>query len=378
MKKLMLCIVALAAMFGTAARAQDIAGDWQGTLPAGKGVRLVARIAKADKGWTATLYNVDQAGQTLKTTSAALDGSTFKFSIEMMSITYEGKLSADGKSITGTWTQGTQSHPLTLARATPETAWEIPAPLAPSKPMAADADPAFDVATIKPNPSGAASLQQLTIVGRDFTVRNGSLADLIAFAYNVQIKQIVGGPDWMDKDRYDIAAVPDIEGAPSLDQLRIMVRKLLADRFKMTIHHDKRELSAFVLTVAKTGQKLTPTQATGSLPNIGMRPAPNGLRLLLANATAENFTTFLQMMVLDRPVVDRTGIAGRYDISVTFTPDDSQFNGHPPRVQPAAEGTEPAPDLFSAIQEQLGMKLSPEKTAVDVIALDHVEKPSPN
>jgi uncharacterized protein (TIGR03435 family) len=378
MKGLMLCVVALVAMLGTGTQAQDITGNWQGTIKAGKGVRIVVKIAKLEKGWSATLYNVDQAGQSLNASFVALDGSTFKFKVDLMSMSYEGKLSADGKSMSGPWTQGTQTLPLDLVKATPETAWEIPEPPKPEKQMAADADPSFEVATIKPNPSGGASLQQLTINGRNFTIRNGSLGDLIAFAYNVQMKQIADGPSWMDADRYDIAAVPDVEGAPNVDQLRNMVRKLITDRFKLTFHHDKRELAAFVLTVGKTGQKLTPSEAKGLLPNIGVGSATNGMKLTLQNATVTDFTGFLQFLVLDRPVVDQTGIAGRYDITVTFTPDDSQFNGHPPKVPALADGTEPAPDLYSAIQLQLGMELSAEKTQVDVIAIDHVEKPSAN
>jgi uncharacterized protein (TIGR03435 family) len=137
-------------------------------------------------------------------------------------------------------------------------------------------------------------------------------------------------------------------------------------------------MAAFVLSGGKNGEKLIPSDAKGSLPNIGMRPGTNGLKMVLQNASVTDFTAFLQILVLDRPVVDQTGIAGRYDIAVTFTPDDSQFNGHPPRPPALAEGTEPAPDLFSAIQQQLGMKLASEKTAVDVIAIDHVEKPSAN
>jgi uncharacterized protein (TIGR03435 family) len=123
---------------------------------------------------------------------------------------------------------------------------------------------------------------------------------------------------------------------------------------------------------------LTPSESKNTLPNIGIRPAPNGMKLVLANATLADFTGFLQMLVLDRPVVDQTGITGRYDLSVTFTPEDSQFNGRPPKMPALAEGTEPAPDLYDAIQLQLGMKLAPEKTAVDVIAIDHVEKASAN
>jgi uncharacterized protein (TIGR03435 family) len=156
--------------------------------------------------------------------------------------------------------------------------------------------------------------------GRNFATRNSSLGDLMAFAYEVQMKQIVGAPDWLEKDRYDIAAVPDKEGVPNPQQLRIMIRKLLASRFNLTFHHDKRELSAYVLTVGKNGQKLKPTELKGPLPGIGMRPVPAGLTLNMRNATMTDFVGFLQIIVLDRPVVDRTGIEGRFDYSVTFTP----------------------------------------------------------
>jgi uncharacterized protein (TIGR03435 family) len=92
------------------------------------------------------------------------------------------------------------------------------------------------------------------------------------------------------------------------------------------------------------------------------------------------FTGFLQMLVLDRPVVNHTALTGRFDFNVTFTPDDSEFNGHPPKLPQAADGAavESAPNLFDAMQQQAGLKLSAEKTAVDVIAIDHVEKPSAN
>lgn len=379
MKKVMLCVFALAAMCTTTARSQDISGEWQGTLKAGKDLRIVLKIFKGDKdGWSAKMYSIDQGGQPVNVTSLTRQGSTIKMAVDLIGGTYEGRLSEDGKSIAGTWTQGPQPLPLILLRTTPETAWEIPAPPEPPKPMAEDADPSFDVATIKPNPSGEASMQQLTIIGRNFTIRNGSLGDLIAFAYGVQMKQIVSAPDWIDKDRYDIAAVPDQPGAPNPEQLKTMIRKLLENRFKMTLHHEKRELPAYVLTVAKAGQKLTPTQLKGPLPGIGIRPAAGGVTLNMANATLGDFTGFLQMLVLDRPVVDHTGITGRFDYKVTFTPDDSQFNGHPPKVPAQTDASDPSPDLFTSIQQQLGLKLTAEKTAVDVIAIDRVEKPSPN
>jgi uncharacterized protein (TIGR03435 family) len=356
----------------------DIAGDWQGTLQAQKSLRLVLRITKTDKGWSGTMYSIDQGAQPIQATSVALDGSTFKYTVDLIGGSYQGTLSADGNSVAGTWTQGPTPQLLTLVRATKETAWEIPAPPPPPKLMAADADPSFDVVTIKPNNSGATSMQGLFVRGRNFTIRNGSLGDLIAFAYNVQVKQVVNGPEWRDKDRYDIDGVPDKEGVPSDKQLRTMMRKLLTDRFKMTFHQEKRELPAYVLAVAKGGQKLTATQLNGPLPGFGMRPGAGGLTLNVVNATMADFTSFLQMLVLDRPVVDQTALAGRFDFKLTFTPDDSQFNGHPPKSPTQTEGTESSPGLFEAIQQQAGLKLEAQKTSVDVIALDHVEKPSAN
>jgi uncharacterized protein (TIGR03435 family) len=212
--------------------------------------------------------------------------------------------------------------------------------------------------------------------GRDIIVRNGSLADLIGAAYSVQTNQIVNGPGWMESDRYDIHAIPDQPGSPNLVQFRSILRKLLEDRYQLKIHHEKRDLSAYVLTVGKTGQKLTPTQLKGTLPGFGVSPGSGGLTLHMVNGTMNDFTSFMQMLVLDKPVVDQTAIAGKYDCNVTFTPEDWQFNGHPPKV-PASDVTE-APNLFDAIQQQLGVKLTAQKTAVDVIVIDHVEKPSPN
>jgi uncharacterized protein (TIGR03435 family) len=380
MKKLMVCVVALAAMFGASVRAQDVAGDWQGTLKiTGGQIRMVVKVSKEEKGvWAAKLYNADRATPPMNASSVTVDGSTFKFSADPMGAKYQGKLSADGKTIVGTWTMGGLDTPVTLARATPETAWELPAQPEAPKPMAADADPGFEVATIKPNMSGEANLRQLTMNGRNFVLQNGSLDDLIGFAYNVQKNQIVSGPDWADKDRFDIGGVPDVEGAPSVEQLRLMIRKLLADRYKLAFHHEKREMSAYVLTAEKGGQKLVASGSRNSLPNIGMRGTPNGLRMTLANARVVDFTSLLQMIVLDKPVVDQTGIDGRYDLTVTFTPNGSEFNGHPPRGGAAAESADAAPNLYEAIQQQLGLKLSAEKAQVDVIVIDHVDKPSPN
>jgi uncharacterized protein (TIGR03435 family) len=297
---------------------------------------------------------------------------------------YEGKLSADGKTIDGNSHQGPNPLPLVLTRATNETAWEIPKPQPPPKPMEANVDPNFEVATIKPNNSGATSMQGLTLRGRNFETRASSLADLISFAYEAQVKQIVNAPEWYDKDRYDISAVPEQEGSPNPEQVRIMIRKLLTDRFGLKFHREKREMSAYVLSVAKDGSKLKPTQIQGTLPGIGIRPGTGGITLNVINAAISDFTGFLQILVLDRPVVDKTGLTGRYDFQCTFAPDDSQFGGHPPQLpkQASSNGSSAAeavaPSLYDAFQQELGLKLAAEKTGVDAIVIDHLEKPSAN
>jgi uncharacterized protein (TIGR03435 family) len=392
MKRLMMGLVTVAVLLVPGLRAQpaapgtaaathapgDITGDWQGTINPGKETRIVVRFAKTDKGWNGKVYLLlDQGAQPIELSAVALSGTALKFSVPVMGAAFEGTVSPDGNSITGGFSGGPKPMPTTLLRATKDTAWEIPAPPPPPKTLPADADPSFDVATIKPNASGAASLQQLTTNGHNFVIRNGSLGDLISFAYNVQIKQIVGAPGWFDEDRYDVAATQDQDGLASDKQLRGMVRKMLEDRFKLTVHHEKRELPAFVLTVGKSGQKLTPTQVKGPLPGMGFGRTDGGVLLRVNNGTLDDLTDFLQSAVLDKPVVNHTDIPGRFDIGIKFMPDDSEFKGHPPKVT-ETDTTETAPSLFDAIEQQLGLKLSAEKADVDVIAIDHVDKPSPN
>jgi uncharacterized protein (TIGR03435 family) len=378
MKRLLLSIVAVALLAGGALWAQDLTGNWQGTLKAGKDLRMILVVSKEDGRLQAKLYSIDETPQPFRVSSISQDGATVKFAIDLNGTTYEGKMNADNNAIAGTWTQAVTSLPLDFARATKETAWDIPAPPPPRKLMPADAEPGVEVATIKPNNTDGSTMQVLTFRGRNLITVNSSLADLMMFAYSVQMKQIIGAPEWIEKDRYDINATPDVEGTPTADQVRIMIRKLLADRFQLKFHHDKRELSAFVLTVGKDGPKLKPSQPNGNLHGIGVQPAKTGAMMFANNSPIPAFTSFLQSLVLDRPVVDQTGLTGRYDLTVTFTPDDSLFNGHSLGFPKPADDVEPAPGLFDAIQQQLGLKLTAEKTQVDVLAIDHVEKPSAN
>jgi uncharacterized protein (TIGR03435 family) len=361
----------------------DIAGNWQGTLEfpgngqqSGKKFRLVLTIAKADDGsWSALNYSIDQGPTPMKTSAVTLRGSDFKFSIPALNGSYEGQVSADGNSIVGSWTQK-MPLPLVFVRATKETAWEIPAPPPPLKPMAADADPSFEVTTLKPSlPDGSG--KYLRVAGRRYVTHNTSLADLIEVAYGVHLRQIASAPDWVNDERFDLVGVPDAAGEPDAAQWLLMMQKMLADRFKLTFHHEQREISVYMLSVAKNGPKnLTRSDSNNPLPGgLEFIPGPSGLLLPARNTTTAQLAQMMQQVVLDRPVVDKTGITGRFDFQLTFTPDESEFSGHPPAL-PSQTGS--SPGLFEAFQQQLGLRLTAEKSMADVLVIDHVEKPSAN
>jgi len=191
---------------GSALHAQNITGTWQGSLRDGpQELRIVIKISLEDDKLKAVTYSIDQGGQPIPASAITRDGSAIKMTVAAIGGNYEGKLSADGKSIAGTWTQGAPL-PLNLARATPETAWAIPEPLPPPKQMAADATPVFEVATIKPSkPEERFSL----LVNRSglLTTTNTSLSDLIKFAYDLHPRQIKG-PAWLETEKYDVTGSP--------------------------------------------------------------------------------------------------------------------------------------------------------------------------
>jgi len=378
MKKLMrsIVVVVLALAASVAAQTPNLAGQWQGTLqPApGKELRLVFVLAPnaATGGYTATMHSIDQGGQGAAAT-AVVQGNAVRLSVAAAGIGFEGKLSADGNSIAGTFTQGPGSLPLTMTRATKETAWALPAP---PKTMAADAPLTFEVATVKqsdPNRPG----KLFTVKGRDVLTINTTLADLITFAYDVHVRQISGGPTWMESDKFDVQGRPQVEGVPSTVQLRGLMKNLLADRFKLAVHNDKKDLPAYVITVGPRGPKLTQnTSNPNGLPGLFFKGLGN---LVTTNATMTDFAGLLQSAVLDRPVVNKTDIQGKFDFTLNWTPDDSQFRSFGPRPPaPATPDPNAPPGLFTAIQEQLGLKLDPGTAAVDVIVIDKVEKPSEN
>ena len=377
MKRIWLSIVAAAVLSGGVLRAQDMAGSWQGTLetPNAK-LRIVLKVSKTESGgWSAVNYSIDQGGRALNTANVMLQGGVFKFLVPSINGGYEGKVGADGNSVVGNWTQGPNPLPLTFVRATRETAWEIPAPPPPPKMMAADADPSFEVATVKPT-SPDTQGRRINVSGRNFITENTTLADLIKFAYRINGKQIAGTPDWFDNDKFSIAAVAEDAGTPSDKQWHSMMQKLIAERFKFKFHTEKRELSVYVLSVGKDGPKnLTKSLSTGFLPGFSLGSNPAGMVFFAQNATMKEYVDNLQGRMLDRPVLNQTGIEGRYDFKVTFMPDETLFGGHGPAV-PASDN--PAPSFFTALQEQLGLKLDAVKAPTDVMVIDHVEKPSDN
>ncbi len=362
-----------------AANSKDIVDTWQGTLHAGQDLRLVAKISKDDKGaYKAVFYSIDQGGQPLNADSVTLDGSTVKFEIKLIGGTYEGKLSGDGKTIDGSWSQGPNPLPLVLTRATPETAWTIPTPPPPVPPMATDADPSLEVATIKPSDPNRRG-KGFGFRGTHFNTINTNLNDLIAFAYGLHSKQIVGAPDWFATELYDIDGVPDAPGRPNLKQMGIMVQKLLNERCALKFHHESRELSVYAITVASGGSKMT---KTASQPNDQQAFAFRGLGdLIVRNMDMKDFATWMQSGVMDKPVVDQTGLKDRFDFTLKWTPDDSQFQqfrGAVPMTPPKADDPNAPPSLYTAVQEQIGLKIEATKAPDDVIVIDHVEKPSSN
>jgi uncharacterized protein (TIGR03435 family) len=362
-----------------AATAQDLTGTWQGTLHAGQDLRTVLKVSKADGGgYKGDFYTIDQAPQPFPLTKITLEGSTVKYTLTAFDLKYEGKMSADGKTIEGTSTQGSNVLPLVFTRATPETEWSIPTPPPPVPPMAADANPSFDVATIKPSvPNRPGKLFGFR-AGHFITV-NTNMNDLIAYAYGLHAKQIVDGPAWFGTDLFDIEAKPDAEGRPSKKQMAAMMQKLLTDRFQLKFHHDKRELSVYVITVASGGPKMTKSTSSATDPQgFGFRGLGD---LMVRNLTMAEFATWMQSGVMDRPVVDQTGLTDRYDFPLKWTPDDSQFaqfRGTGVTVPPPTDSASAPPSLYTAVTEQLGLKMGPGKVPDDVIVIDHVEKPSAN
>lgn len=239
---------------------------------------------------------------------------------------------------------------------------------------------AFEVATIKPSSPDTRG-RYTRMQGHQFVAKNCGIKYLVGAAYDLNPEMISGGPEWIESDRYDILAVPPGEKQPSVAQQMVMLQELLADRMKLSFHREPKTMPIYALTVAKTGSKLKASTAPpDDQPNVisTVYPAASGgidhVLMPAHNATMTLFASVLQRGILDRPVVDNTGLTGRYDFDLEWAPDESEFGGD---LAPGVPD-HPEPDLFAALENQLGLRLEKTRGSIQALVIDHVERPSAN
>ena len=227
--------------------------------------------------------------------------------------------------------------------------------------------PTFEVATIKPTaPSNDGHTHINYPPGGRFSTSNITLLALMQWAFGMPEKQILEGPSWLSSARFDMQAEADIgeqtkhlTSEESNELKRRMVQSLLAERFQLKLHQETRTLPAYELVLAKGGSKLQASESGGK--SIGAGRTHLNVQGLDTTGIAEELSK-----AVGRVVVDKTGLTGRYDFKLAWAADDAQ----------PAEGDPPT--LFTAIQEQLGLRLESAKEPVPVLIIDHVEQPTPN
>ena len=240
-------------------------------------------------------------------------------------------------------------------------------------PMAADADPSFDVATIRPSTPGDARPPRIQIQNRRWFAINRTVMELITYSHELHRGQVVNAPGWLE-EQFDITAQPGGEGQPTPRQWRMMVRKLLVDRFKLSAHVEKRSISVYELTVRGAPRSLAPAPGDPRRPaNLAMRAQG---RFAASNASMGDFAGELGAF-LDRPVVDRTGIQGQYDFTLAWTIDEFQSARLKAFPLPQRSDTD-VPNLFTALREQLGLQLDTANAPAEVLVIDRIERPSAN
>jgi uncharacterized protein (TIGR03435 family) len=236
----------------------------------------------------------------------------------------------------------------------------------------------FEVATIRP--TGAQTVGRwirMQSVDR-FEARNHAVRTLIAAAFDLSPQAVSGGPPWVDSDHWDIQAKTPAEIRPTLHEQMTMLRDLLRERFKLTFHREQKRMRIYSLAIARGGPKLKESSSSPDATPEGPPPlvfvlSPTVVRLPARYATMSEFASVLQRSPLARPVVDQTGLAGRYDFDLDFTPDERLWGGILKRPENSDK-----PDLFRAIQEQLGLRLEAATGPVDTIVIDAIERPSAN
>ena len=220
-------------------------------------------------------------------------------------------------------------------------------------PALAAQTPVFEVASIKPHkpdPTGSGGLSAQH--GR-LNFINVTLKNLITSAYELRDFQISGGPAWIDSERYDLVAKAENDAGGK--ELWMMVRPLLAERFKLAVHTDTKDLPVYDMVVSKRGSKLRPAapDAQGS--------SRMGRSSFTADRISMSNFSFILSSIVDRPVLDKTGLVGDFALKLDWAPRDPD-----------------GPSIFTALEEQLGLKLEPRKGPVEILVIDHAERPSEN
>ena len=264
----------------------------------------------------------------------------------------------------------------------------------------------FEVASIKPNKAPLSMITANQEPGGRFVATNQSLKDLIGLAYKIRDSQIVGGPAWIGTDRFDINARADRELPPfnpteEAGPLEQMLQSLLTDRFRLVAHRETRELPIFALVMARSdgrpGEKLRRSSTdcasmfadraragqpgpivAGDRPTCGMVVSPWSIRI--GSGPLSQLTMVLTNMT-NRFVVDRTGLTGNYDVDLQWTPQGMRIGRPPGDNPPGPAFPAPPPDangatLETAIQEQLGLKLDPQRGPVPVLVIERADPPT--
>ncbi len=249
----------------------------------------------------------------------------------------------------------------------------------------------FEVASIKLNKSGPLRSGGPAPAGR-FTATYATLSQLVENAYGLRDAQVIGGPSWIRSDRFDVAAT--MTGNPTSEQQRIMLENLLADRFSLSVHHETRDLTELTLVAARRDKKLGPRLQPASakdaecsvrgepaavlpngplVPNCGMLLGLQGsVGVWVRGLSMDRFARILESSLPDRPIViNRTGLDGAFNLGLEWTDERMPRPDGTPSSSPAD-----VPSIFTAIQEQLGLKLISTKGPVDVVVIDHVERPT--
>jgi uncharacterized protein (TIGR03435 family) len=256
--------------------------------------------------------------------------------------------------------------------------------------------PSFDVASIRPVVSEARGETFQPLSGGRLRVKNNPVSNLIQNAYGIRNYQILGGPDWLNSDRFDMEA--KAEGNSGRPQVMLMLQTLLADRFKLKFHRETRDLPVFTLTVAKGGLKMQPWKEGSCItvdpgkptapPALGREESPYcGDDHLLANEQNMEWTATKTDMagvsralsvVMGHTVIDKTGVTGTFDVHLEWTRDEA--SGGPPGDpdKPASTVDGARTSIFTVLQERLGLQLKSDKGPVEVFVIDHLEKPDAN